>query len=325
MRYSDFPRYVSVAERRAKARQKIRQLKKKNPGLAPVVIEGRAISTTFWGKAWNKNLERYADFQNRIGRGRSYVRHGSVLDLNIDAGKVTALVLGSSVYKVSIRIEPLPEKRWAGIRKECRGRLDSLKKLAAGKFPKDLADLFTKKGEGLFPSPKEIDFNCSCPDIAYMCKHVAAVLYGIGARLDEDPNLFFVLRRVDMNELVEQTVKEGRKDLLSKAEQKSSRIIEDESGLSDMFGIDLEPAEEAEPAPLETVKPALRKKKQQAAQVPVADRIEQMIRRHKKGVHVAKLIQTSGLPAQQVRNTLFQLKKKGKIENISRGVYRTVR
>lgn len=325
MRYSGFPRYIPVAERRAKAKQKIRQLKKKNPDLAPVVIEGRAISTTFWGKEWNKNLERYADFQNRIGRGRSYVRHGSVLDLHIDAGKVKASVLGSSLYKVSVSIKPIPEKRWAGMLEECRGRLDSLKKLAAGKFPKDLADLFTKKGEGLFPSPEEIDFNCSCPDIAYMCKHVAAVLYGIGARLDKDPNLFFVLRQADMNELVEQTVKESKKDLLSKAEKKSSRIIEEESTLSDMFGIDLEPSQEAEPAQFETSKPIPRKKKNQAAQVPAAEQIEQMIRRHKKGVHVAKLIQKSGLPGQKVRNTLFQLKKKGKIEIISRGVYRTVR
>ncbi|MFO7752366.1 MAG: SWIM zinc finger family protein [Desulfobacteraceae bacterium] len=326
MRYSGFPEYVPVAERRAKAERKIRQLKKKNPGLDPVIIEGRAISTTFWGKQWNRNLERYADFENRIGRGRSYVRHNAVLDLTIDAGKVSAKVLGSGsrVYKVSISIKPIPKKRWAEIRKECRGRLDSLKKLAAGKFPKDLSDLFTKKGKGLFPSPEEIEFDCSCPDIAYMCKHVAAVLYGIGARLDKDPNLFFVLRRADMNELVEQTVKESRKDLLSKAEKKTSRVIKDESSLSDMFGIELEPLEDSEPAEPETRKPGPRKKKKTSAEVPLAEQIEQMIRSRKKGMAVAELIRKSGLPAQKVRNTVFYLKKKGKIENISRGVYKAV-
>ncbi len=325
MRYSGFPRYVPVAERRAKAERKIKKLKKKNPDLKPVMIEGRAISTTWWGKQWNKNLERYADFKNRIGRGRSYVRHGAVLDLTIHPGEVSARVLGSGsqTYSVSVFIKPVPENCWAGIKKRCRGRLDSLQKLAAGEFPKDLRELFTEKEKGLFPSPKEIDFHCTCPDIAYMCKHVAAVLYGVSARLDKDPNLFFVLRNADMNELVEQTVRESRKDLLSKAEKQSARIIRDESALSDMFGIDLESSNAPEEAASASATSAPAKKKKPAESASPADQIEKMIRRRKKGITVAELIRKSGFPDQKVRNTVFQLKQKGKIENVSRGVYKT--
>ncbi len=323
MRYSRFPRYVSVAERRARAEQKIKKMRKKNPDLEPVIIDGRAISTTWWGRQWNKNLERYADFQNRIGRGRSYVRHGAVLDLTIHPGEVSARVSGSGsrIYSVSVFIKPIFKKYWAGIKKGCRGRLDSLQKLAAGKFPKDLGDFFTQKGKGLFPSPKEIDFVCTCPDIAYMCKHVAAVLYGVSARLDKDPSLLFVLRNADMNELVEQTVRESRKDLLSKAEKTSARIIEDESTLSDMFGIDLAPSNAPEKAARSSVKSAPAKKKKTAESGSPAEQIEKMIRRRKKGMPVAELIQKSGLPDQKVRNTVFQLKQKGKIETVSRGEY----
>jgi uncharacterized Zn finger protein len=299
-------------------------MKKKNPDIEPVIIEGRAISTTWWGKQWNKNLERYADFKNRIGRGRSYVRHGAVLDLTIHPGEVSAEVLGSGsqTYSVSVFIKPIAENCWAGIKKGCRGRLDSLHKLVAGEFPKDLSELFTEKEKGLFPSPKEIDFHCTCPDIAYMCKHVAAVLYGVSARLDKDPNLFFVLRNADMNELVEQTVRESREDLLSKAKKKSGRIIQDDSKLSDMFGIDLEPSNAPEEAASASAKSAPAKKKKPAESASPADQIEKMIRSRKKGVTVAELIRKSGFPDQKVRNTVFQLKQKGKIENVSRGVYK---
>ena len=156
------------------------------------MIEGTAIARTWWGKAWNKNLESYADYHNRIGRGRSYVRHGAVLDLQIGSGLVESLVQGSRSrpYSVTIRIKAMGKKNWEEIKTASQGKLDSLQELLAGKFPKGLGEIFTTQGKGLFPSPKEIDFDCSCPDWASMCKHVAATLYGIGARLDQDPELF---------------------------------------------------------------------------------------------------------------------------------------
>lgn len=239
--WSYFPPYVPVAEKKARAARKLAQLQKKNPDIQPVLIEGRAITTTWWGRAWNQNLERYADYSNRIGRGRSYVRHGMVLDLKIQPGCVGALVQGtrSKPYKITIMINPLNQSTWKRIIRECEGKFDSLPRLLEGKFPKELGQIFTAHGKGLFPTPKEINFSCSCPDWAYMCKHVAAALYGIGARLDQDPLLFFKLRKVDVNELIGKTVTQKTRSLLKKAKKKSGRVMEG-ADLGNLFGIDLE-------------------------------------------------------------------------------------
>jgi len=241
MVYWGYPRYVSVGEKRAKAERKLKQLRKKNPAIHPIVIAGSAIAKTWWGKSWNLNLERYADYSNRIGRGRSYIRHGAVLDLLITPGQVKSLVQGSRAkpYSVIIKIKGIGKNIWKNMKAACAGKLDSLPALLAGQFPKALGEIFTARGEGLFPSPKEIEFDCSCPDWAYMCKHVAATLYGIGARLDEDPGLFFKLRKVKVDDVIRQTVKDQSDRLLKKAEKASARTIA-ESDLSGMFGIDME-------------------------------------------------------------------------------------
>jgi len=241
MAYWGYPRYVSVGEKRAKAEKKLKQLRKKNPAIQPIVIEGSAIAKTWWGKSWNLNLERYADYSNRIGRGRSYVRHGAVLDLLITPGQVKSLVQGSRAkpYSVAIKIKGVGKNIWKNMKAACAGKLDSLPALLAGKFPKALGEIFTARGEGLFPSPKEIEFDCSCPDWAYMCKHVAATLYCIGARLDEDPGLFFKLRKVKVDDVIRQTVKDQSDKLWKKAEKASAGTIA-ESELSGMFGIDME-------------------------------------------------------------------------------------
>ncbi len=241
MGYWGFPKYVSVAEKKAKVARKLKELFKKNPNMKPVVLEGSALSRTWWGKAWNLNLERYADYSNRIGRGRSYIRHGAVLDLQIEPGEVNALVQGSAAkpYSVSIRIQTLKKETWHKIKTACEGTLESFHELLAGKFPKALGEIFTSRDSGMFPAPLEIKFNCSCPDWAGMCKHVAATLYGVGARLDEDPKLFFRLRDAEIGELIKQTVADRAEKLLEKATRKSGRIIED-TELSSVFGIDFE-------------------------------------------------------------------------------------
>ena len=241
MSYWDFPRYVSVAEKREKAAKKLKQLSKKNPNLKPVILQGSAIARTWWGKAWNLNLERYADYHNRIGRGRSYVRHGAVLDLQIDPGEARAFVQGSrsSPYSVVISITTLKKDIWQTILEQCQGMLESLQELLNGSFPKAIGEIFTHADSGLFPSPKEIKFSCSCPDWAGMCKHVAATFYGIGARLDESPELFFRMRNVEMADLIGQAITGHKQKLLARASKKSSRIIE-ETDLSRTFGIELE-------------------------------------------------------------------------------------
>lgn len=241
MRYWGYPRYVSVAEKKAKAAGNLAKLRKKNPELQPIIIEGAAIAKTWWGKSWNLNLERYADYSNRIGRGRSYVRHGAVLDLQIRPGQVKALVQGTRLkpYTVIIQIREITKNIWQKIKAACAGKLDSLPELLDGKFPKDLGEIFTTQGQGLFPSPHEIEFNCSCPDWAYMCKHVAATLYGIGSRLDVSPSLFFELRKVNVDDLIQQAVKDQSRRLLKKAGKTSARMIA-EPDLAGLFGIDME-------------------------------------------------------------------------------------
>lgn len=239
-RYGGYPKYETVAEKMAKVQKGIEKLKKKNPDIEPIVINGTKLANTWWAIAWNKNLESYSDYSNRIGRGRTYVRHGAVVDLKIAPGSVTALVQGTRAkpYKVEIAIEPLKKTLWDELVNTSQGKISSLQELTEGKFPKELGELFTKQGSGLFPSPDEISFDCSCPDWADMCKHVAAVLYGIGARFDENPMLFFLLRNVDINELVSKAVKEKTENLIKKSSKKSKRVI-DNGDISDMFGIDM--------------------------------------------------------------------------------------
>jgi len=200
--YSDWPRYVPVAERRQKAARKVAALRKKGDEVAPVEIEGRTIARTFWGKSWCANLEAYSDFSNRLPRGRSYVRNGSVIDLKIEPGKVAALVSGSRLYRVKVETDSLPPERWKTLCEECSGEIDSVVELLQGRLSKGVMEVLCRKRTGLFPAPQEISITCSCPDWATMCKHVAATLYGIGARLDQQPELLFVLRQVDEAELI---------------------------------------------------------------------------------------------------------------------------
>lgn len=239
--YEAFPPYVPVAQRRAKAEKQLRQMQKKNPRLKPVILTGTSLASTWWGKSWNSNLERYADYSNRIGRGRSYVRHHAVLDLQLASGKITALVQGSrpQPYKIAITIGTLSADNWRSIRQACEGHFDSLSELLAGKFPQALKDLFFEKGAGLFPAPRDIHFDCSCPDWASMCKHIAATLYGVGARLDEDPALFFTLRGINIDDLITQTLTDTAQTLLGKAERQSQHILQDVD-LGDVFGIQLD-------------------------------------------------------------------------------------
>jgi len=237
MSIRSFSKYVHKAEK------KLAQLEKKQ-GLRPVIIEGSVIARTWWGKAWNENLESCADYSNRIGRGRSDVRSGAVLDLQVSAGEIKALVQGSRAkpYAITITIKKLNRNTWNLVTSACEGKLESLEELLAGKFPKSLEETFMQRKTGLFPSPKEIEFACSCPDRASICKHIAATLYGIGARLDEDPTLFFTLRGVDTADLIKRVVSSKSEDLLQKASKKSSRKIEGVD-LSAAFGVAL--AEEA--------------------------------------------------------------------------------
>ena len=230
--------YISASEQKNKAKKTLEKMKKSNQDIEPIIITGNKIAKTWWGIAWNKNLESYADYSNRIGRGRSYLRNGYVLDLKIKTGQIIGLVQGSGrrPYTVEITIGKLPQKKWETILKKCSHKIDSLTDLANGQFPKELGEIFLTKESGLFPTPKEIDFYCSCPDSAYMCKHVAAVLYGIGSKLDEEPLLFFKLRAIDCESLIKKSVEEKMANLLQNATNKTERVIDDVD-INALFGL----------------------------------------------------------------------------------------
>lgn len=239
--YHQWKPYVPVAQRRANALRKISKLKAKGDSVAPVEIRGRQIAHTFWGKAWCDNLENYSDFENRLPRGRTYVRNGSVIDLQVSAGKVEALVSGSDIYKVTISVPRMPSREWVSICEDCGSSVKSLVELLQGRLSDGVMERVCRPKTGLFPAPSRIDFKCTCPDWAWMCKHVAAVLYGVGARLDKQPDLLFKLRDVDVQELVASA--DGGIALDANAPV-AGRLLERDD-LSELFGLEL--AEPVEP------------------------------------------------------------------------------
>ena len=235
MSFYSWKPYVSAAERRKKAEKAATKAKKQGASLSPVTASRGALAKTFWGKAWCDNLERYSDYANRLPRGRSYVRNGSVIDLKVRDGKVHAQVMGSRLYKVTVNVTAVPAKHWQSIGADCAGSIDSMVELLQGRLSKGVMERICKPSTGLFPTPKEIEFDCSCPDWAAMCKHVAAVLYGVGARLDEQPELIFALRGVDAKDLVAQ----GGAGLPKSKQRPSAGKVLDDALLADVFGIEM--------------------------------------------------------------------------------------
>jgi uncharacterized Zn finger protein len=235
MSYFGWRPHVPVAEKRRQAERKLAKLKKQGKSVSPVTIEGRTIAKSFWGKSWCSNLERYSDYENRLPRGRAYVRDGSVVDLQITEGEVSAMVAGSELYNVKISIKPVTAGRWKAICRDCAGTIDSLVELLQGRLAKGVMDRVCREGDGLFPAPGEIKLSCSCPDWADMCKHVAAVLYGVGARLDEIPQLLFVLRDVDEKELLA-GVDQGLP--LTRTTPSAAKVLDD-SDVAALFGLEI--------------------------------------------------------------------------------------
>ncbi|MFT5324251.1 MAG: putative Zn finger protein [Planctomycetaceae bacterium] len=241
----EYREYVPVGVRKAQAtRFAIDHAQQQGRAVQPVAIKGKKIATTFWGKAWCDHLESYSDYANRLPRGRTYVRNGSVVDLDISAGRVTAIVAGSDVYEIDIQIDRLKTANWKKIRNDCSASIDSLLDLLGGRFSDGVMTRLTRRPDGLFPSPKEINMECNCPDWAGLCKHLAAVLYGVGAHLDQHPELLFLLRDVDHTQLVTEAVSEGN---LSTAFGEPSTALAGED-LGAMFGIDLD-VSVADPGP----------------------------------------------------------------------------
>ena len=236
--HSYYPPYVSAAERKRRGAREVARRMKKGLLPEPVAIEGLKIARTFWGGAWCTHLESYSDYANRLPRGRTYVRNGSVLHLAIAKGRIDALVQGSELYEVTVTIEPLAKPPWQRIVRECSGRIDSLVDLLKGKLSDGVMRVVTDRERGLFPSPRQIALECSCPDHATMCKHVAATLYGVGARLDQRPELLFLLRGVDHVELV--TAATSATANVARPAARGARKRLATGDLSSVFGIEID-------------------------------------------------------------------------------------
>ena len=287
--YYGWAPYVPVAQKLANAKRFVAQKLKGKAN--PVTPEGRKITKTFWGDAWCENLETYSDFENRMPRGRTYIRNGSVVHLEIDKGVIKSYVAGSDTYQIVVKIDPLAPERWKVVKKKCSGEIGSVVELLQGKLSKHVLGIVTDKKEGLFPSPKEIKLDCSCPDWATMCKHVAATLYGVGVLLDRSPELFFKLRGVDHLELIDSSVSiaTGKKD---------SETL-DEGSLEDIFGVEL--ADSLEPkakgkkkaATKKPVKKATKKATKKAAKKATKKVTEKTVKRAAKKA-TAKPAKTAG-------------------------------
>jgi uncharacterized Zn finger protein len=241
--FDEFPAYVSAAERRRRAARQLAALERKGLAPSPVLVEGREIARTFWGKAWCDHLESLADLASRLPRGRTYVRNGSVLDLKIARGEVRARVSGTELYDVTVRLATLAPERWSAVRSACAGRIATVVELLSGRLSASVMGVLCDREQGLFPATAELELSCSCPDGARLCKHLAAVLYGIGARLDEAPELLFTLRGVDLEELVAAA---GNAGALASAAPGGATIAAEH--LAEIFGIALDSGPAPSPA-----------------------------------------------------------------------------
>jgi uncharacterized Zn finger protein len=244
-----YPRYVPVRVRQRNAEKELARMRREGVTVQPVSIEGRGIARTFWGKAWCKHLESFSDFANRLPRGRTYVRNGSVCHLAVERGRIRARVQGSQMYDVSINVAPLSGPAWKSIKEQCTGKISSLLDLLQGRLSAGVMEIVTDREKGLFPKPREIHMDCSCPDRAVMCKHVAAALYGVGARLDEKPELLFLLRAVDHDELITSHAEAAVRAAVGRG--KGRRIAEED--VAGIFGVEIE---EQVPATGRTMAPA---------------------------------------------------------------------
>ncbi|MEI8020685.1 MAG: SWIM zinc finger family protein [Schlesneria sp.] len=314
--YGDWAPYVPVAERQAKAAKYAQALaKKEKRSLAPVKIEGRTIAKSFWGKAWCNNLERYSDYSNRLPRGGTYVRNGSVVDLQIGKGSITALVSGSEVYTIKIKIATLAQDVWEKIKKDCSRSIDSLLDLLQGKFDQGVMERLTQKEDGLFPRPKEISLDCSCPDSAGMCKHIAATMYGVGHRLDSSPELLFQLRAVDHLELIGAAVSA---DNLQKSLSSTNDNTLAGNDLGELFGIELDVAGTVA-EPTTTNVPKIVKPRKSTATKRTAKKTASPEKSTDRGAMIATEVDTSA-PTKPIRKAAKRSKSVASASSVSKAV-----
>ena len=284
--------YEDAYEKKLRLERELKKRAARGEVLEPLkILEGkRKITRTFWGNAWCQHIESYHDYENRLPRARNYLRQGNVFNLSVEPGKLRAQVAGSTLYDVEVTIQSLAADAWREIQQACAGQVGSLLDLLSGQLGSGVMAVIADKERGLFPGPREIRFNCNCPDYASLCKHSAAVLYGVGVKFDADPSLFFRLRGVDPADLLSSGVDQAFAPATEAA-------LEGED-LSALFGIDF--AKEVAEASA-TEKPCVLKPGKPAA----AKRAAKKIPREKpvKGKPAAKKTAQRKAPSGKARGT----------------------
>jgi len=161
-------------------------------------IKVKKFGTTWWGQRWIEALEHLgAEYAARLKRGQSYARQGRVHDLEIEGGTITARVTGTRPvpYRVTIRVTPLAGRVWTATIRAMATRALFAARLLSGEMPQEIDEAFHGVGASLFPQRAgDLFTECTCPDWANPCKHVAAVHYVLGEAFDRDPFLLFELR-----------------------------------------------------------------------------------------------------------------------------------
>jgi uncharacterized Zn finger protein len=167
---------------------------------------GGSIGKTWWSKRWLDVLHSF-NMGARLSRGRSYARRGQVISIDVQEGLVAAKVQGSQArpYNIEIKLKPLSQKDWGKVTEAMAEQAIFVAKLLAGEMPNDIEEAFVAAKIPLFPkSQKELVTDCSCPDWANPCKHIAAVYYLLAEQFDDDPFLIFKLRGKSKEELIEE-------------------------------------------------------------------------------------------------------------------------
>lgn len=286
-----YPVYVPAWKKQQRREREAAKLRKSERDVQPVAIAGRAIATTFWGKAWCDHLETIRDYAYRLERGRSYVRAGAVLDLRIHPGRIEAKVSGTRLYSVEATLKPLAPAARKALVRACAGGIGSVVELLSGKLSDAVMTVLCAPEHGLFPTAQELSLSCSCPDGAWVCKHVAAALYGVGARLDERPELLFVLRGLDQTELVSEAAGAG---LLGGGAPPERNELGGAS-LEEVFGIELD----TRSAPVLDVPPRREARTKERS----ADRVAQRVARDPAAI-AADALGAMGFDAREIRRLI---------------------
>lgn len=194
---------MKAADLEAQARRELIELKSAGEEVRPVVGTTRKLAAHFWGSAWMKHLALCESGGWSLSAGRTLLRHGCVLDLQLEAGLIRARVMEERLHDVEIALDPLDGERLEELRTICSGKIDSLVPLLEGTLDDALLATLCNAETGLLPEPGAWHMSCTCPDWSEPCPHAAAAIYAAGILIDAEPSLLFRLRQVSPEDLLQ--------------------------------------------------------------------------------------------------------------------------